>query len=218
MTARNLPYRIIFLTGVDGSGKTYFAEKLMEVLGARGIPATHIWSRFNNYLSKPLLAYARLIGLNYYECEDGVKVGYHDFESSAIISTLFVILQLCDVWIASILKFWAPALSSKVIVVSDRGPHDTLIDVTLDTGKNDLPKSFLGKLYLRSIPFRQARLFIYRDRAKIELARPDVKKDRKFHKRLALYLDNEKDLNLVRIDNNGSIEETMSLILKQVFP
>lgn len=208
----NFPYKVVFLTGVDGSGKTFLAKRLIEALEAKGAPATHVWSRFNNFLSKPLLAYARLVGINYYEYENGVKVGYHDFENTTITSSLFVILQLCDVWIASVFKFWIPVLRKKVIIVSDRGPHDTLIDVALDTGRKDLPKSFLGRLYLKAIPFRQARFFVFRERSKIELARPDVTRDRKFQKRLELYLDNEKELGFVRVDNNGTAEEALSFI------
>jgi hypothetical protein len=212
----NLPNKLVFLTGVDGSGKTYFAKKLIEDLKARGIPAVHVWSRFNNILSKPLLAYTRLIGLNYYEEKGGVKVGYHDFEKHPIIAFLFVWFQLFDLWIASIIKFWIPVIKKGVVIISDRGPHDTLIDVMLDTGWKGLPKSTLGRLYLRAIPFSHKVLFICRDAEKIESARPDVRSDRKFRERLRLYLENEKDLGFYRINNNGTIEETMFIILKQL--
>jgi hypothetical protein len=216
MDPYNFPHKLVFLTGVDGSGKTYFAKKLIEDLNARGIPAVHIWSRFNNILSKPLLAFTRLIGLNYYEYKDSVKVGYHDFEKHPIISSFFVWLQLIDLWIASIIKFWIPIMKKGAVIVSDRGPHDTLIDVTLDTGWKGLPKSSLGRLYLRAIPFPHKIFFIFRDADKIESARPDVRSDRKFQERLRIYLENEENLGFCRINNNGTIEETMSFILEQL--
>jgi hypothetical protein len=217
MTSSDFHYKIVFLTGVDGSGKTYFTKKLIEILQAKGIPAIHVWSRFNNFLSKPLLALTRLIGLNYYENMNGVKVGYHDFHKSKIISFFFILCQLFDVWIASIIKFWIPLLKKKSIIVADRGPHDTLIDVALDTGRKSLPKSSLGKLYLKAIPFSHKVLFVRRDAGKIESMRPDIKLDRKFKERLQLYLENEKNLNFFSIDNNGTPEETLSMIVNELF-
>lgn len=211
------PYRIVFLTGVDGSGKTHFANALIEMLHSRGIPAVHVWSRFNNYISKPLLAFTRIVGLNYYEQKNGVRVGYHDFEKSPFISFLFILMQLIDVWIASVFKFWIPVITKKVIIISDRGPHDTLIDVALDTGKDDFPVTFLGKLYCRAIPFSHKILFINRDKEKIESSRPDIKIDRKFPRRLNLYLRHQGALGFCTILNNGSPDQTLSQIMDELF-
>jgi len=216
-THATVPYRIIFLTGVDGSGKTCFARKLVDILNSQGISSIHVWSRFNNYFSKPLLAFTRIVGLNYYEVRNGVRTGYHDFEKSEIVSRIFILLQLLDVWIASIIRFWIPIIKSRKIIVSDRGPYDTLIDVALDTGKKNLPNTLMGRLYLKSIPFSHKVFFLSRDRHKIEQSRPDIKNDRKFQRRLELYLANEKVLNFQRISNNASIDEAIEQIIDELF-
>lgn len=208
--------KIIFITGVDGSGKTYVARHLIKALNAKGIPAVHAWSRFNNYLSKPLLAFAKVIGLNYYEVNNGVKVGYHDFEKSKIISFLFIRLQLIDVWIASIIKFWIPILFGQKIIIADRGPYDTIIDVSLDTGRYNLPDSLTGKLYCIAVPFSHKVFLIKRQINKIENDRPDIKQDRKLKKRMNLYLRHEKQLNFIGISNNESVEQTVSDILRKI--
>lgn len=211
------PYRIVFLTGVDGSGKTFFARKLIEELDSRGFKAIHVWSRFNNYVSKPLLGIARLIGLNYYEQKNGVKVGYHDFERSRVTSFLFIWLQLIDVWIASIIKFWLPLIKGGVMIVADRGPHDTLIDVAIDTGRNNLPVGIIGRLYRKAIPFRHKILFIEREVKKIESSRPDVKSDRKFRRRCDLYARHAQTLGFHIVPNNGTVDETMTNIFTKFF-
>ena len=59
--------RIIFFVGVDGAGKTLYANMLLEELKRRGVDCRHVWSRYNNYLSKPLLGLTRLTGHNYKE-------------------------------------------------------------------------------------------------------------------------------------------------------
>ena len=51
-TPTPFPYKIVFLAGVDGCGKTTLAHKVIDRLNSKGIPAVHVWSRFNNYLSK----------------------------------------------------------------------------------------------------------------------------------------------------------------------
>ena len=72
-------YRLVALAGVDGGGKTFLLGGLRARLDAAGVPHRHVWSRFRNYLSKPLLALARLTGHNRKEELGGVRTGYHDF-------------------------------------------------------------------------------------------------------------------------------------------
>ena len=64
--------RLIAVCGVDGSGKTALIEALAGRLKADGIPHRRVWSRFRNYLSKPLLALTRLTGHNRKERSQGV--------------------------------------------------------------------------------------------------------------------------------------------------
>ena len=213
----SFPFKIVFLSGVDGCGKTTLTHKVIEILNSKGIPAVHVWSRFNNYLSKPLLAFARVLGLNYYEVRNGVKTGYHDFEKCKVISCLFISLQLIDVWIASIIRFWIPIIKHHRVIVSDRGPYDTLIDVALDTGMVNLPNSLFGRLFCWSIPFPHKTFLLVRDKNRIELSRPDVKYDRKFEKRMNLYVRNESTLAFQRVSNNNSIDHSISQILNTLF-
>lgn len=209
--------RIIFLTGVDGSGKTFLAKRLIELLSGRGIQTRYVWSRFNNYLSKPLLAYTRLVGLNYYENHEGVKVGYHNFKGHTAVSAAFVALQLADVWISAIVKFWIPLFLRRNVIVSDRGPYDTLIDVALDTGYDDLPCSFWGHLYARAIPFSHAVFLVDRDSEKIEHDRPDTRLDRTHERRRSLYARHRDVLGFRVINNNGAIEDSLSQIIEILF-
>lgn len=163
------------------------------------------------------MAFTRLIGLNYYEERDGVKIGYHDFEKSKIISYLFVLFQLIDVWLASVLRFWAPLIADdKRVIISDRGPYDTLLDVALDTGEYFLPTNALGKLFYKSVLYPHKVFHIKRNRNIILLDRPDIKHDRKFTKREELYLSHEKDLEFTGIENNGRVDDTVSQIIREL--
>lgn len=75
--------QLILLMGTDGAGKSYFATWLARRMQQSGIDATIVWSRFNNYVSKPYLAVTRLTGHNRYERIDGARFGFHDFEKTA---------------------------------------------------------------------------------------------------------------------------------------
>ena len=95
-------YRLVALAGVDGGGKTYLLQALQRRLDEAGVPHRHVWSRFRNYLSKPLLALARLTGHNRKEEMAGVRTGYHDFVGRPWLAWPFLCLQVVD----SVLDSW----------------------------------------------------------------------------------------------------------------
>ena len=204
--------KIIFITGVDGSGKTYFAKRLIKELKQQGIRTFHLWLRFNNIVSKPLLGFCRIIGLNYYERYDNVVIGYHDFEKSKIVTWLFVFFQLIDVWLVTLFKIWPRIIVGKTLVC-DRGVYDTLIDIMIDTKKVELYKSRLGKLFLLFIPKEHKVFYIQRNPEKIFSSRPDVKIDKNFDLRYKLYKNCSEFFHWTVVDNNGLPDETLKKIL-----
>jgi thymidylate kinase len=207
--------KIIFITGVDGSGKSFFTEKLVNELKNRRIPVDHLWSRFNNIISKPLLGFCRLIGLNYYEKHNGVTIGYHDFEKSKFISWLFIYFQLIDIWLVTLFKI-RPKLKGNRVLVCDRGAYDTLIDVMVDTKNINLYKSSLGKAFLKFLPVSHKVFFIVREPGKIFESRPDVRLDKNFRMRYELYQACSKEFKWTVIQNNGTPEETLNNLLSQL--
>jgi hypothetical protein len=206
---------LIFITGVDGSGKSFFAEKLLEELKTRGLPVRHVWSRFNNICSKPLLAFCRLIGLNYYETKDGTRIGYHDFEKSKIISWCFIFCQLIDIWIVTLVKIWPQIVKGKILVC-DRGAYDTLIDVMVDTKNRSLCASKLGAAFLLLLPRNHQVFFLMRDSGRIFRSRPDVSIDKNFELRCALYRACAARFGWLTVDNNNAPEETLGRILSEL--
>jgi len=205
----------IFITGVDGSGKSFYAEKLIDALNKKGVPAHHLWSRFNNITSKPLLAFCRLIGLNYYEKHGDVLIGYHDFEQSSIVSQLFILLQLFDVWITTIIRIW-PHIMRGHVLVCDRGAYDTLVDVMVDTKNVSLYQTIIGKAFLLLLPKSHMVLHISREHQKIFKFRPDVEIDKNFNLRYDLYETCKKAFGWEHVDNNGTPEETYKKICMEL--
>lgn len=196
---------LISVVGVDGSGKTTLANWLLEELRSAGREPVLVWSRFRNYLSKPLLALTRLTGHNYYRSYDGVKFGFHDFERLVGYREAFALLQAVDVNIAAFARIHRLRACAD-IVVCERGPWDTLVDVTADTGLSWLPGSSLGAMYSLLIR-RDARvLWIARDRANILTTRPELVHDHKLAPRMAVYRELAARHSWQIIDNNGSLD------------
>ena len=125
-------YRFVGLIGVDGSGKTFLLDRLSDGLRRAGVPYRRVWSRFRNYLSKPLLAAARLTGHNRKEQIDGVRIGYHEFAQARPLAFLFLGLQVLDQALDLLLRYRLPW--RRELVVGDRCVLDTLVDLAVDTG------------------------------------------------------------------------------------
>ncbi len=210
----NLP-KLIFTTGIDGSGKTFLSKMLISELKKKGIPATYMWSRFNNITSKPLLAFCRLKGLNYYKQHDEIIIGYHDFEKSRIISWLFVFFQLIDVWLVTLFIIW-PKIRKGKVLICDRGVYDTLIDVMIDTKITKLYNSSVGKAFLMFLPESHKVFFILRESKRIHISRPDVRIDKNFDLRFRLYQACSKKFNWTVVMNNSTPEETLKTLITKL--
>lgn len=207
----NVP-SLISIVGVDGSGKTTLANWLIEEIAARGHQPVLVWSRFRNYLSKPLLALTRLTGQNYYRTIDGVRFGFHDFEKLVGYREIFSVLQAIDVNIAAFDRIHRVRKHSDV-VVCERGPWDTLVDVTADTGMLSLPSSKLAGLYTMFVRRDAHVLWVDRDRDNILQTRPELVNDHKLDTKIAVYKQLAGLHAWEVIDNNGTLDSAKLQIL-----
>ncbi len=177
--------KLILIVGVDGAGKTLYTNMLLNKLNERGFQARHVWSRYNNYLSKPLLALTHLTGHNYRENHNNIEFGYHDFFRSQVISSLFAMCQTVDVNIATYFKIRRHVSTNKVLVC-DRGPYDTLVDVMLDTGRSGLNDNWV-RFFLSGLPKDHLVFYLYRPLEEIYASRPELKYDRNLPRKNELY-------------------------------
>jgi len=202
----------ICLLGVDGSGKTTIANAYLKYLDDKNILSIHVWSRYRNYLSKPFLALMRITGHNRKEVINEVKIGYHDFSNNPLIAYSFLALQWIDQCIDIFLRF----NNKKIQIVSDRCIIDTLVDLCIDTGRDDFILGNYGHSLKSLMPENTAYFIINRSKELVYASRPDVKVDKDYERRVKLYKRVAKVFDLDLICNDGTVEESLSMIYKKV--
>ena len=194
--------RTIALIGIDGAGKTTLARRLRDRLAANGLASTHVWSRYRNYLSKPLLAFARLTGHNRKLWFGGIKVGVHDFENW--LARPFLLLQRIDLVLDAWLRI-RPAARQDLIVM-DRCVLDQIVDVAADTGLTDEIVERLAPRLFDLLPQPATVVLVDREPLLIGRDRLDALMDPKLLRRRAIYRRLAARLSLPIVDNDGSLE------------
>jgi glycosyltransferase involved in cell wall biosynthesis/thymidylate kinase len=205
-------WRLIALAGVDGSGKSFLLERLRERLAAQGIAHRHVWSRFRNYLSKPLLALARLTGHNRKERIGSVRIGYHDFAGGRLLAGTFLVLQSIDNILDILLRYRLQP--SRGVIVGDRCVYDTLVDLCVDTGRDGLVLERIGPWLVRLLPAPRLVVVLDRSPRLIQAQRPDALLDRHFARRRALYRRLADRYGLPVLSNDGDVEDTLAQLVR----
>lgn len=200
-------YRLVALAGVDGGGKTYLLRALQRRLDEAGVPHRHVWSRFRNYLSKPLLALARLTGHNRKEELAGVRIGYHDFAGRPWLAWPFLCLQMADCVLDSWWRYHCG--HDRRVILADRCIYDTLVDLAIDTGLDAVVFGRLGHWLVTRLPGPHLAVVLNRTVAAIRADRPDVLLDRNFARRRALYRRLADEFCLPVLENDGAAEAVL---------
>lgn len=199
-------YRLVALVGVDGGGKTYLLRALERRLAAAGVPHRHVWTRFRNYLSEPLLALARLTGHNRKEEVDGVRIGYHEFAGHPWLAWPFLALQVADLVLDC---WWRYRRHDRRLVLADRCVYDALVDLAVDTGLDDVLFGRLGRWLVARLPRPHLAVVLNRPVAAIRADRPDVLLDRNFARRRALYRRLAEEFRLPTLENDSPPERVL---------
>ena len=201
--------KLIYVMGIDGSGKSTVSEYLANHLREEGYDVDIIWLRFNHVLSKPLLGLCRLLGYTKYENCDGIRVGYHNFQNSTIISYAFIFFQYLDALRVKYTKILPRLRRSNNILILDRYVYDILIDLAVDTGKKDLLSSWIGKKFIALLPEHAITILVQRDLSDVLKVRPEGIVDRNFKARYEHFQSMNSDSGINVINNSSSLDELL---------
>ncbi len=175
---RYQPSMLISISGVDGSGKSTYAENINNTFDFCELKKRYVWSRVGSAgFIKPLSRIAK--GL--YRLKKGKEVaiskgGYKEaevrrkdlFGKSSVVRRAGLAILLAEMLLRYSLKVRLPLLFNKV-VICDRYIYDTLIDITtrydvdLDSKEGKIFAKVLSRLspkpdiaYVLTIPYEDA--------------------------------------------------------------
>lgn len=206
---------VICISGIDGCGKTSIIEGVRRELEADGLPTRYVWLRYNHYLTKVLLAFCRAVGLTRYEYPDGVRVGYHDFYKSRLVSWLFVIFTYVDTLLVSVVLVYLPALLGSRALICDRYILDIMIDLEIDTRIRFSSGGRLERLFRGLMPAGSQCYLIMRDQAAVLQCRPENVRDRNFQRRWELYEEYAVHPWVELIENTSTIENAVTQVVRR---
>lgn len=207
----SLNNKVVYILGVDGSGKTAICEALSDKLD----PCKVLWLRFCHLSSKVINAFGRLTGLSEIETyPDGTKVGYHNYSKPKFLGLLYICSVLFDLALASLFKVRNDRRNN---IILDRFVYDTILDLEVDT-RIDLFSKKIIKKYTRLLLPDNTNIFLLDVPSEIIIRRrPDVEHDRNFHYRFERYKELPSLGYPVKlVSNTGSISDTVNHILEAV--
>lgn len=192
--------QVYYIAGSDGSGKTTLLKDIEKELLVNSNKTKHIWVRSPKILSKPLMAYCRLVGLTKYKTVAGIQYGKHEFYRSPFVSWLFPILQLIDFKIKWF--FEKRNIKPNDIVLFDRFNIDTLSDLMVDTKRLDLHKSWVGKEFIKLTPKNSKSIILKVDAEVVRERKLDTLYDETLDDKIKIFQFLSKELDIKLIENN----------------
>jgi len=205
--------RYVIISGIDGCGKTTVIERLRERFEAKGLKIHCEWLRYSHILVKPVHGLCRLVGLSRKYKVNSECIWRHEFYRNQIFCSLYVFLTWLDTWLSR-LKLDLKTTGRKIdIVICDRWVNDILIDLAVDTRREQLLYGKWYQRFIRILPKNSKQYLITRDTRDILSARPQSVQDTNFSFRHRLYkqLGNIADITVV--NSNSLITTTVNAIL-----
>lgn len=137
--------RIVYIAGVDGSGKTTLAKNLQGVLETKGIRTKYFYARHYAFFLLPFRILARLLGLRgtdeYKDYKTYINKKQAGSRKYKTMSRLYGLLWFIDYFLVTRLRMFWYSLSNYLLIV-DRYFYDVLIviSITLDLSDDDFAK------------------------------------------------------------------------------
>ena len=144
----------IFLVGIDGSGKTTHALRLLRELNTAGLEAKYVYMRGSArlFLTIPFLVLMRLLGfIRTYTSPNGLKVSIHFFSKNKAAQVIYPIVVYFDACFYTFFLLYIPTILSNHLTIVDRCVIDTLIDTVADLINFKILKRY-RRLFLKLVP------------------------------------------------------------------
>ena len=209
---------LICVCGIDGSGKTTLAKRLIASLRRHGVPTVYAWGSHQQFISRPLVALAQAIFLprkkrekNYREYERSISRSL----KNPILSALYRGLVLMEYYVQMLWKVKLPLLLGKNVVV-DRYVYDFAINLGIQLGSSDEELKQRLRRLLSLLPKPDV-VFLADVPAEIAFQRKkDIPALSYVKKRREIYLKLGEELGFTIVDARRSLDELGEVMLHSV--
>lgn len=210
------PVRLVSLSGPDGTGKTTQANVIVNQLSHRGKKARYVWLRFYHLISLPLLAYFRLAHIDQvHVLADGTKMGPYDLRSRPLISQIYGLAVLLDMFLATVAKLKIPS-ALNYSIVCDRYVLDTLADLSECTGNDSYHLTATGMMFKRLAPRSMKQIVIVANPDTLRRRRNDLAGDPHLEERVLRYRMIAENFGIPLIDAEGLSVDDLALRIESI--
>lgn len=204
--------KYIIISGIDGSGKTTVINNLIKVLENDGKSVDYIWMRYNHYLLRGMNAIARILGLSVKVHNEMGVVWEHRLYKMPWFCWLYIRISFID----NVFAIRKVNRLKSDYIICDRWINDILIDLGAECRIMDILDSKWYKRFQNLLPKNNYQFVVKRDIKDILDCRVENHTNPDFKYRFELYQKLMEKKNVITIDNTGSIENSVTQILKVI--
>lgn len=208
--------RFIVISGMDGCGKTTVIGELRRKLEEAGLATRYQWFRHSHFLVRPLHAICRLIGLSRRYKVGDEYVWRHEFFRWRPFCFLYLIVTLVDTWLGALRLRWGLRNNDIDVVVCDRWILDTIVDLAVKFRWPNLIDSTWHDLFSKMQPAGTMQFLLDRDVQYLLQSRIENQTDPEFPFRYRAYQRSLENRDVIKVDNNGSVESTVQQLISHI--
>jgi len=199
--------KVIVFSGIDGSGKSTYARIFEHRLRSNGLSVKYVYMRGLSriFISIPFLALCRLLKITkVHRLERGIRVSEYRFYYYKPFYLLWPLIQLVDSIIYTLILICLPRRFYNVIIF-DRSPIDTLVDIIADT-RLHIGVGILQKLFLSLLPRNSVVIILDTNEETALIRKRDILGKSYLSVRRRIYLKLAELYRWHVISTNGSFE------------
>jgi len=210
--------KVIVFSGIDGSGKSEHARKLVYELISCSKSAKYLWMRGKGktFFSFPLLVLCRLLKITkVHKLENETKVSEYPFHIYKPLRLLWPWLQLIDSIIYATVLIRLPLVHSHDILIIDRSVIDTLVDAISDV-HSPYGIRILQRLFLSLLPNNSLLIVLDVDEEIAMRRKKDILSKRYLSTRRKIYESLAKIYNWPIVLTSENFIDTHGTLLRMV--